>query len=57
MAKKKKTEHKKFEENVIITGVALEIPETALDELLKAMAQENTDVESILDPPRKSAKK
>lgn len=36
---KKKTKHKKFEENVIITGVALEIPETELDELFKAMAQ------------------
>lgn len=39
MAKKKKTEHKRVEETVIITGVALEIPETALDDLLKAMAE------------------
>lgn len=39
MAKKKKTEHKRVEETVIITRVALEIPETALDDLLKAMAE------------------
>lgn len=45
MAKKKKTEHKGVEETVIITGVALEIPETALDDLLKAMAEKQESEE------------
>lgn len=39
MSKNKKTKHVKFEENVIITGIELEIPESALDDLLKAMAE------------------
>lgn len=44
---KKKTEQKKFKENVMITGVSIEIPEMALEDLLKAMAEikkeENND--------------
>lgn len=36
---KKKTEQKKFKENVMITGVSIEIPEMALEDLLKAMAE------------------
>lgn len=39
MAKKKKVE-RKLDENVIITGFALEIPEEAFNDLLKSMAKE-----------------
>lgn len=39
MAKKKK-EERKLDDNVIITGFALEIPEEAFNEFLKSMTNE-----------------